>query len=205
MYPGLRIMENDFQSFFVNRNRFLPAAKEMPNLPDWFEGKPVGYPEDPFIRFNNGAFPWKVYDGKISDERQYLMDIGWDHRPIFEKGENGVEYTVDEKRDLYAALGSNGVFKGEVTKIMNRIPAQMFKEQLRAQRADGSQVDSKLFYDVYNDLNSAARTAKKLAIDSLQPEVLRNIRIREMQNLENIKAQRRGQRPVYDATNMTNR
>ena len=205
MYPGLRIMENDFQSFFLNRNRFLPAAKEMPNLPDWFEGKPVGYPEDPFIRFNNGAFPWKVYDGKISGERQYLMDIGWDHRPIFEKGENGVEYTVDEKQALYAALGTNQIFKKEVTKIMNRLPAKTFIEQLQAQRADGSQVDAKLFYDVYGDLNTAARIAKQMAIESIEPQMLRDIRIREMQAAENIKAQKRGQRPVYDATNMTNR
>lgn len=205
MYPGLRVMENDYKSFFLNRNRFLPGAKEMPNLPDWFEGKPVGYPEDPYVRFNNGAFPWKVHDGKISDERQYLMDIGWDHRPIFEKGENGVEYTPDEQRDLYAALGNNRVFKGEVTKIMNRIPSKTFIEQLKAQRADGSQIDAKLFYDVYGDLNAAARTAKKMAIDSLEPEVLQNIRIREMQALENIKAQKRGERPPYDATNMTNK
>ena len=54
------------------------------------------------------------------------MDIGWDHRPIFEKGENGVEYTVDEKQALYAALGTNQIFKKEVTKIMNRLPAKTF-------------------------------------------------------------------------------
>jgi hypothetical protein len=133
------------------------------------------------------------------------MDIGWDHRPIFEKGENGVEYTPDEQRDLYSALGNNRVFKGEVTKIMNRLPAKTFIEQLKAQRADGSQIDAKLFYDVYGDLNDAARLAKKMALESLEPEVLRDIRIREMQALLNIKAQKRGERPPYSATNMNNR
>jgi len=44
-----------------------------------------------------------------------------------------------------------------------------------------------------------------MAIESIEPQMLRDIRIREMQAAENIKAQKRGQRPVYDATNMTNR
>jgi hypothetical protein len=81
----------------------------------------------------------------------------------------------------------------------------MFIEQLQTQRADGSQVDAKLFYDVYGDLNAAARQAKKMAIESIEPKMLQDIRIREMQALENIKAQKRGQSPPYDALNMTNK
>ena len=205
MYPGLRVMEQEYQSFFLNRNRFLPAAQEMPNLHDWFEGQQVGYPENPFVRFNNGAFPWKVHDGKISPERQYLMDIGWDHRPIFAKGENGVEYTPEEQAALYERLGTDKVFFREVQKIMQRVPSKMYLETMQAQRETGEQVQPELWYDVYSDLNSAARTAKKLALDNLSPDMLRELRIREMQEGQNIQAQKLGRSQPYSATNMTNR
>jgi len=205
MYPGLRVMEQEYQSFFLNRNRFLPAAQEMPNLHDWFEGQQVGYPENPFVRFNNGAFPWKIYDGKISPERQYLMDIGWDHRPIFSKGENGVEYTPEEQAALYERLGTDKVFFREVQKIMQRVPSKMYLETMQAQRETGEEVKSELWYDVYGDLNSAARTAKKLALDQLDPVMLRELRIREMQEGANIEAQKKGQAQPYSALNMTNK
>jgi hypothetical protein len=205
MYPGLRVMEQEYQSFFLNRNRFLPAAQEMPNLHDWFEGQQVGYPENPFVRFNNGAFPWKIYDGKISPERQYLMDIGWDHRPIFSKGENGVEYTPEEQAALYERLGTDKVFFREVQKIMKRVPSKMYLETMQAQRETGEEVKSELWYDVYGDLNTAARTAKKLALDQLDPVMLRELRIREMQEGANIEAQKKGQAQPYSATNMNNR
>jgi hypothetical protein len=205
MYPGLRVMEQEYQSFFLNRNRFLPAAQEMPNLHDWFEGQQVGYPENPFVRFNNGAFPWKIYDGKISPERQYLMDIGWDHRPIFSKGKNGVEYTPEEQAALYERLGTDKVFFREVQKIMQRVPSKMYLETMQAQRETGEEVKSELWYDVYGDLNTAARTAKKLALDQLDPVMLRELRIREMQEGANIEAQKKGQAQPYSATNMNNR
>ncbi len=204
MYPGLRVMEQEYQSFFLNRNRFLPAAQEMPNLHDWFEGQQVGYPENPFIRANNGLFPWKVHEGNISKERQYLMDIGWDHRPIFVKGENGVEYTPEEQAALYERLGTDKVFFREVQKIMKRVPSKMYLETMQAQRETGEEVKSELWYDVYGDLNSAARTAKKLALDQLDPVMLRELRIREMQEGLNIEAQKKGQSQPYSALTMKN-
>ncbi len=205
MYPGLRVMEQEYQSFFLNRNRFLPAAQEMPELHDWFEGQQVGYPENPFIRANNAFFPWKVHEGKISEERQYLMDIGWDHRPIFAKGENGVEYTPEEQAALYERLGTDKVFFREVQKIMQRVPSKMYLETMQAQRETGEEVKSELWYDVYGDLNTAARTAKKLALDQLDPVMLRELRIREMQEGQNIEAQKKGQSQPYSAVNMKNR
>ena len=204
MYPGLRVMEQEYQSFFLNRNRFLPAAQEMPQLHDWFEGQKVGYPENPFVRANNALFPWKIYDGKISPERQYLMDIGWDHRPIFSKGENGVEYTPEEQAALYERLGTDKVFFREVQKIMQRVPSKMYLETMQAQRETGEQIKSELWYDVYGDLNSAARAAKKLALDQLDPVMLRELRIREMQEGANIEAQKLGKAQPYSALTMTN-
>ena len=205
MYPGLKVMENDFKSFFLNRNKFLPAAKEMPDLHDWFEGQKVGYPENPFVRFWNANFPMKIYDGEISPERQYLMDVGWDSRPIFEKGENGIDYTPDEQAALYSQFGKERMFFNAVTDIMQRVPSQMYLQSMKEQRELGSPVDAGLWYDVHKDLDRAARAAKKAALLSLDPGMLQEIRLREAAEGERQLAQRRGDVVTYDATNMTNR
>jgi hypothetical protein len=76
---------------------------------------------------------------------------------------------------------------------------------MQAQRETGEEVKSELWYDVYGDLNTAARTAKKLALDQLDPVMLRELRIREMQEGANIEAQKKGQAQPYSATNMNNR
>jgi len=207
MYPGLRIMENDFQSYFLNRNKFLPGGKEMPHMHDWLEGQKVGYPENPFVRFWNANFPMKIYDGDISPQRQYLMDVGWDSRPIFEKGENGVEYTVDEQAALYEQFGKDRFFFDDVTDIMNRVPSQAYLQSMKEQRANGMQVDAALWYDVHRDLNAAARKAKKLALAGLDPSMLTEIRLREAAEADRQRRQRQGvadPKEGYNAVTMTN-
>jgi hypothetical protein len=207
MYPGLRIMENNFQSYFLNRNKFLPGGKEMPHMHDWLEGQKVGYPENPFIRFWNANFPMKVYDGEISPQRQYLWDVGWDSSPIFEKGENGVEYTVDEQAALYEQFGKDRFFFDDVTDIMNRVPSQVYLQSMKEQRANGMQVDAALWYDVHRDLNAAARKAKKLALAGLDPSMLTEIRLREAAEADRQRRQRQGvadPKEGYNAVTMTN-
>jgi hypothetical protein len=207
MYPGLRIMENNFQSYFLNRNKFLPGGKEMPHMHDWLEGQKVGYPENPFVRFWNANFPMKIYDGEISPQRQYIMDVGWDSRPIFEKGENGVEYTNDEQAALYEQFGKDRFFFDDVTDIMNRVPSQTYLQSMREQRANGMQVDASLWYDVHRDLNAAARKAKKLALASLDPSMLTEIRLREAAEADRQRRQRQGvadPKEGYNAVTMTN-
>ena len=207
MYPGLRIMEDNFQSYFLNRNKFLPGGKEMPHMHDWLEGHKVGYPENPFVRFWNANFPMKVYDGDVSPQRQYLWDVGWDSRPIFEKGENGVEYTYDEQAALYEQFGKDRFFFDDVTDIMNRVPSQVYLQSMREQRANGMQVDAALWYDVHRDLNAAARKAKKLALAGLDPSMLTEIRLREAAEADRQRRQRQGiadPKEGYNAVTMTN-
>jgi len=207
MYPGLRIMENNFQSYFLNRNKFLPGGKEMPHMHDWLEGQKVGYPENPFIRFWNANFPMKVYDGEISPQRQYLWDVGWDSSPIFEKGENGVEYTVDEQAALYEQFGKDRFFFDDVTDIMNRVPSQAYLQSMKEQRANGMQVDAALWYDVHRDLNAAARKAKKLALAGIDPSMQMEIRLREAAEADRQRRQRQGvadPKEGYNAVTMTN-
>jgi len=147
----------------------------------------------------------KIYDGEISPERQYLMDVGWDSRPIFEKGENGIDYTPDEQAAMYSQFGKDRMFFNAVTDIMQRVPSQMYLQSMKEQRELGSPVDAGLWYDVHKDLDRAARAAKKAALLSLDPGMLQEIRLREAAEGERQVAQRRGDVVTYDATNMTNR
>jgi len=208
MSPGLKEMDNEYGQMLLNRNKFMPAAQEMPDAYDWFEPQRVGYPENPFVRVWNATMPMKIYDGNISPERQFLLDIEFDTRPTFSKGANGIDYTADERAEMYRLMGESGYFKSKVTEIMKSKPYKDWKESMMLLRSEGKKIDETQYWNLYNDLDSALLEAKNLVVDTLiNPEMRADIRAREFQAAKNIELQRQGKAPIYDvdATNMTNR
>jgi hypothetical protein len=111
------------------------------------------------------------------------------------------------KQALYEQFGKDRFFFDDVTDIMNRVPSQTYLQSMREQRANGKQVDASLWYDVHRDLNAAARKAKKLALASLDPSMLTEIRLREAAEADRQRRQRQGvadPKEGYNAVTMTN-
>lgn len=164
--PEMREIDMDFRQLLANRNRWLTLFGDSQSLPlkyDWLDGKPVGYPEDFFARLLNAVSPMKVYDDVLSDERKFLVEIEYDSRPSFNKSTNGIEYTPEEREELYQIMGKSQYFKKAVARIMNSERGKNYRREIKEHRRNGKRVDPNLYRNVYNELNSALYTAKKFA------------------------------------------
>jgi hypothetical protein len=204
MYPALREMNEDFLSAIRNRNKYLDAIDPegaLPDAYDWLDGTKVGYSENPFIRAWNTYSPMKIADQVTSPERQFLLDIEYDARPVFTKGDNGVEYTPEERSALYRIIGQTGYLKEEIRKIMNSKSAKEWRSEIFKQRSEGKSIDPKLWDNLYTEIDSAAYRAKKLAVRQLEAEMADNIKVREYQEGINIKKQRRSESPSFPLVN----
>jgi hypothetical protein len=134
----------------------------LPFKYDWIDGKQVGYAENFFVRAWNATMPMKVSDG-VSDERQFLMDIEYDTRPLFNKNSKGVEYTAEERSELFSKMGELGTLKKEINKIMNSREAQDWKKTLLDERKRFGSADPRQWRNLYNRLDRAIRVAKREA------------------------------------------
>jgi len=171
MSPQLREVNQEFFELLRNRNKFLDAldpSSALPNKYDWIDGKLVGYSENFFTRAWNAISPIKQYDD-ISPERQYLVDIEYDSRPIFNKNRFGVEYSPEEKSELYSRIGQDGNFRRDLQAIMQRYPADMFRSSIKQAKTDRASnpnlpdIDPNLWKGLYREINQALRRAKQTA------------------------------------------
>lgn len=164
--PEMREIDMDFRQLLANRNRWLSLFGDSQSLPlkyDWLDGKPVGYPENFWARIVNAVSPMKVYDDVLSDERKFLIDIEFDSRPSFNKSTKGIEYTPEEREELYQIMAKSGYFKEAVTEIMNSDRGRNFRKEIKEHRRNGKRVDPNVYNNVYQELNSALYAAKKAA------------------------------------------
>jgi hypothetical protein len=163
--PQLRELDMEFTQLIRNRNKWTDLMDPKGALPfkyDWIDGKQVGYAENFFVRAWNATMPMKVSDG-VSDERQFLMDIEYDTRPLFNKNSKGVEYTAEERSELFSKMGELGTLKKEINKIMNSREAQDWKKTLLDERKRFGSADPRQWRNLYNRLDRAIRVAKREA------------------------------------------
>jgi hypothetical protein len=177
MAPELRELDMEFTQLLRNRNKYLDTIDPqgaLPNKHDWMDGRKIGYSENVFVRAWNAVMPMKVYDG-VSDERQFLMDIEYDTRPSFNKSTKGVEYTPQERSELYQIMGKDGYFRTEVNRIMATTEAKAWRESIKTARGNGSRVDPNQWLNLYRQLDTALDRSKRLAEVQLsnREEVLR--------------------------------
>ena len=163
--PQLRELDMEFTQLIRNRNKWTDIMDPKGALPfkyDWIDGKQVGYAENFFVRVWNATMPMKVHDG-VSEERQFLMDIEYDTRPLFNKNSKGVEYTAEERSELFSKMGELGTLKKEIKRIMNSREAQDWKKTLLDERKRFGSADPKQWRNLYNQLDRAIRLAKREA------------------------------------------
>ena len=210
MNPALREVNDDFLSLLRNNNNWLDMFDKEGALPetyDWLTGHPVGVAEDWKVRAWNALSPMKVYEGHAKiPERQYLQDIEYDAVPIFNKGENGVDLTPDERSELYRIMGEQGTFRKAIAKIMNEYPADDFRTSLREARSlapAGESIPADKWNFVYNRLDMAARAAREEAFNLMNEEMKADLKAREYAAGVNARRVARGEVP--SALNMTNK
>jgi hypothetical protein len=146
----------------------------------------------------NAYSPMKVADG-LTPERQFLIDIEFDSRPTFAKAKGGVEYTPEERSELFRLMGEQGYFRDELRRIMSNVDAQKWRDAIKAHRENGAKIDAQVYADLYWEVNRALRWAKNEAERELSnAEEIEERRVRMEYNEVD---QRQGLAPTFPLTN----
>ena len=165
MDPGLKEVGQEFSDMIGNRNPITKLG--LPDKFDWIDGGKVGVPDDWFQRVWNTYMPWKA-NGKISDEKQFLLDIEYDARPTLHTDGQGVELSNDQKSEVLDIMGRDGLFKEGIKRVMSRIPggAEGFRERYMQAVNDGLDPDLSKFEGIHILLDRELKNAMNMAIAS---------------------------------------
>ena len=165
MYPQLRELDQNFFQLLRNRNKWtdgLDPNSALPDAHDWIDGRKIGYPENPFVRMLNAVSPFKVADG-MTPERQFLIDIEYDNRPSFRTNGKGVEYTPEERSELYSIMGRQGIFRQAIQDAMTTTTAKQWRTRIKRARGKGAKIDPTEWENLYNELDKAMVRAVRAA------------------------------------------
>ena len=191
--PQLKEVEQELNQLIANRN---PIAKDqLPNKYDYIDGGLIGVPQDPWTRIWNTFSPWKVSD-EISPEKQFLIDVEFDGRPVLSTNGKGVELTTDMKSEIARIMGEDKYYKKEINKIMNsqdgRAFREEFKQALAANKNKRLPLDVSKYGNIHFKLEKALRQSMKRAINRMDPGM--KTEVRNLQALEKrlVKAQKEG-------------
>ena len=165
--PELRVVEENLFAMMANRT---PAKGMLPEQYDWFDGDLINEPGNFIARVYNTYSPWKV-NGKISDEKQFLMDIEYDHRPSMMTDGQGLKLTIQEQAQVYKYIGQDGTFKKAVQKIMQSVDGKKFRAAFKEARAN-NELPPRLqdFGSIHIMLDKELNLAKEAAIHRINEE-----------------------------------
>lgn len=161
MSPQLKVVENNLASLIANRNPLTKGS--LPDQYDWIDGGKVGEPINFFARVANTYLPWKI-NGKISPEKQFLIDIEYDARPTLRTNGRGVEFTASERSEVANIMGQDQIFKKEIQRIMQTTDAKEFRSRYMDARSRNLQPDLKTIDNLHRMLDSALRRSQRFAI-----------------------------------------
>ena len=173
-----RELNRTMDGYFRNRNKFVdamaPEGARMPISTDWIYGKPVDGTEPFLIRLFNAYNRGMKISTEQGPEARFLTAVEYDSRPLFNKNADGVEYTPQERAELYRMVGEDGYFLQAIRDVMAKHVDSLDKfDQLR-------QVNSNIpidqFLMIHSELDYHLEIARKSAeerlstIDRLQTE-----------------------------------
>ena len=189
MTPQLKIFDQELLSLIMNRN---PLAKgELPDQYDYIDGGLIGVPSDPITRMWNALTPFKVSD-KISDEKQFLIDIEFDGKAQLATNGKGVKLTPEEQSAISQKMGEQKYFRDAIRKVMRSGDGKAFREAFKKARSAQNDVDVSEWQNVHIELKMALSKAVNAAIDDLEPDMKQQIREAEWRQNESRRASRLG-------------
>jgi len=166
MSPNLRVVEENLAAMLANRT---PAKLALPKEYDFIDGGEIGVPDNAFARIYNVYSPWKV-SGKISDEKQFLIDIEYDKRPSMDTDGRGVKLTPQEQSDIARLMGKNKTFKKAIQRVMRSTNGKAFREAFKKAQAEGMEPQLKNFANIHSELDRYLNLAKEEAIRKLDAQ-----------------------------------
>ena len=153
---GVKQINNDLKGMIFNR---IPGAKSLlPKKYDWIDGGEVGQPDSIWARFRNVYTPWKE-SGKISPEKQFLIDIEYDATASLRTDGNGEKLSNEEQSDILNIMGRDGLWKKRIQEVMATKTGKGFRKRFKEAAAKGLPVDTKTFEDVHSRLDRGLRRA----------------------------------------------
>ena len=161
--PNLRVVEENLFAMLANRT---PLKAALPDLYDYIDGDKINMPDNILSRLYNTYSPWKV-NGKISDEKQFLIDIEYDNRPNMKTDGRGTDLTLNEQAEVYRYMGKNGLFKQAIERVMSSVDGKKFREKFREAQRLGKQPRLEDFASVHIMLDRELRLAKEYAISQI--------------------------------------
>jgi hypothetical protein len=199
--PGVYELEKELGDNIKNRNRWygvLNPSAALPKSYDWLDRRQVGN-NGFWSNINNAFNPMKVADG-LSDERQFLIDVEYDSRPTFFKSTKGIEYTAEERSELFRLMSESDTLRNGLRFIMKRKPAKEFRRQVHEQRINnGNRIDQKLWNRVHADITAVMRAAQREA--ELHSDFQAVIAQRQFQTGINSVRQEQGKAPIFQLEN----
>ncbi len=129
---------------------------------DWIDGGAVNEPADFWTRVANTYLPWKT-NGKLSENKQFLIDVGFNGVPSLTSNGRGGEYTAAQRSELTNLMGKSGYFNEQITRIRNSKPAKEFRELYHSAQEQQLNPDVKTLNNLHKELDMALNNAKKQA------------------------------------------
>ena len=164
-----RELNRTMDGYFRNRNKFVdalaPEGARMPISKDWIYGKPVDGTEPFMIRLFNAYNRGMKISTEQGPEARFLTAVEYDSRPLFNKNSDGVEYTEQERAELYAMVGEDGFFLQGIRDVMAKHVDSLDKfDQLRQVN---SNVPIDQFLMIHSELDYHLEIARKAAEERL--------------------------------------
>ena len=169
---GLKEVDSELVSLLRNKNNYVDALNPEGALGpkyDWVDHEIVGQVEGFHQRL------WNVVTGqrmaeKLTPNKQFLIDIEYDSRPTFMKGEEGIPYTDKQRSALYDEMGEQGYFAHQLNIIRKDAERAGWMDKLREFRDKGvgstaatGGVAADKYLGVYDRIDVALRIAMKRA------------------------------------------
>lgn len=138
--PAQREIDRTIDGYIRNKNKFVdkfvPEGAKLPVSHDWIYGTEIGNTLPWWIRTYNVYSPAKIAEER-GPEARFLAAVEYDARPFFnEDPETGVEYTVQERAELYDRLGQDKIFLEGIRKVMKMTEKVGGIEKLMSYRKD---------------------------------------------------------------------
>lgn len=116
--PQLKDVENDFNSYLANRNKFLYSGNEvLKDMLDIYTGQPINFHE-PLTAAANAMLPFFKSNGGMEPWRQWLLTTGWDNLQTVRTNPTTKEpLTPDERQFVNNWIAQNGGLAAQVEKM----------------------------------------------------------------------------------------
>ena len=167
MTDGMKEVDNDLTQLLRNKNNWLDGINPDGGLGakySWVDDQTVGHVESWGQRAANAFLGWRVSD-KLSENRQFLLDIEYDTTPAMSKSKEGVPYPSHIRSAIFESMAKDGTFRRLLTNIRNQKGETYLKrmKDIRRRGYRSTDVESNDLMNLHAEIDAALRQAQTIA------------------------------------------